>query len=130
MKILVCYESSEDNGTVIEKAKERAKESGATIYLLSVMIGSDVGQLKNVESAKKELEAAQASFKADKLPCETKLIFGGMAAGESIVEYAKEINSDEIIIGVKRKSKVGKLIFGSTAQHVILEAHCPVLTVK
>ena len=130
MKILVCHESSEDNGPVIEKAKERAKESGATVYLLSVMIGSDVGQLQNVEPAKKELATAQDYLKADNIPCETKLIFGGMAAGESIVEYAKEINSDEIIIGVKRKSKVGKLIFGSTAQHVILEAHCPVLTVK
>lgn len=130
MKILVCFESSEDNGPVIEKAKERAKESDATVYLLCVLIGSDVGQLNRVEPAKKELADAQASFQSDNIPCETKLIFGGMAAGESIVDYAKEIASDEIIIGVRRKSKVGKLIFGSTAQHVILEAHCPVLTVK
>ena len=36
---------------------------------------------------------------------------------------------DEIIVGVKRRSKVGKLVFGSNAQYVILEALCPVLTV-
>jgi nucleotide-binding universal stress UspA family protein len=94
------------------------------------MIGSDVGQLQNVEPTKKMLEKVQETLRAEDIPCEIKTIFGGTAAGESIVDYAKEIAADEIIIGVRRKSKVGKLIFGSTAQHVILEAHCPVLTVK
>jgi len=37
---------------------------------------------------------------------------------------------DEIIVGVKRRSKVGKLLMGSTAQYVILQAPCPVVTVK
>jgi nucleotide-binding universal stress UspA family protein len=35
-----------------------------------------------------------------------------------------------IVIGIVKKSKVGKLFFGSTAQYLILKAHCPVLTVK
>jgi nucleotide-binding universal stress UspA family protein len=50
--------------------------------------------------------------------------------GEDLVQYAKEHAIDEIMIGVRRRSKVGKLVFGSTAQYVILEAHCPVLSVK
>jgi nucleotide-binding universal stress UspA family protein len=36
----------------------------------------------------------------------------------------------EIVVGVKRRSKVGKLLMGSTAQYVILKADCPVITVK
>ena len=53
-----------------------------------------------------------------------------MEPGEDLVTFARENNVDEIIIGVRHRSKVGKLVFGSTAQYVILEAHCPVLTVK
>jgi nucleotide-binding universal stress UspA family protein len=53
-----------------------------------------------------------------------------MEPGEDIVRFAKENNVDEIIIGVRSRSKVGKLLFGSTSQVVILEAYCPVVTVK
>lgn len=130
MKIMVCYDASDTNSKLIERAKERAKESDASICLLSVLIGGDVGQLDDLVPAKEELEKTRASFQKDDIPCETKLMFGGMAAGESIVEYAEEKAVDEIIIGIKKKSKIGKFIFGSTAQYVILEAPCPVLTVK
>jgi nucleotide-binding universal stress UspA family protein len=54
----------------------------------------------------------------------------GLRPGEDLVQFAKENGIDEIIIGVRRRSKVGKLVFGSTAQYVILNAPCPVVSVK
>jgi nucleotide-binding universal stress UspA family protein len=62
--------------------------------------------------------------------CEKHLLMRGNATGEDIVSFAKENRADLIVIGVKKRSKVGKLMFGSTAQYVILEADCPVLAVK
>jgi len=47
-----------------------------------------------------------------------------------LVTFAREEQVDEIIIGVKSRSKVGKILFDSTAQAVILTAECPVVTVK
>ena len=54
-------------------------------------------------------------------------MISGLDSGEDIVEFAKQNKADEIIIGIRRKSKVGKLMFGSTAQYVILNAPCPVV---
>jgi nucleotide-binding universal stress UspA family protein len=54
----------------------------------------------------------------------------GREPGEDLVEFAAEHQAAEIIIGIRRRSKVGKLLFGSTAQFVILNAPCPVVTVK
>jgi len=130
MKIMVCYDASSDNSAVLEKAGERAKESSAELHIVSVLIGDDAGTLDRIEPAKKELGAAQEQFKTEGIGCETRVMFGSSAAGESIVDYAVEKEIDEIIIGIQKKSKVGKFLFGSTAQHVILEAPCPVLTVK
>ena len=67
---------------------------------------------------------------ANKIECETKLSVCTLQPGEDVVQYAKTNNVDQIVVGVKRRSKVGKFVFGSNAQYVILEAPCPVLTVK
>jgi nucleotide-binding universal stress UspA family protein len=41
-----------------------------------------------------------------------------------------DVEADLVVIGIKKRSKVGKLMFGSTAQYVILSCDCPVLTVN
>lgn len=47
--------------------------------------------------------------------------------GNAVCEYAKKEGIDMIIIGARHRSRVGKLILGSIAQYIILEAPCPVL---
>ena len=49
---------------------------------------------------------------------------------EEILKTAADVSADLIIIGIRRRSPVGKLILGSTSQQVLLEADCPVLAVK
>ena len=72
----------------------------------------------------------KADFERDGIACEVHASVSYQSPGEDLVNFAKENQVDEIIIGVRRRSKVGKLVFGSTAQYVILEAPCPVLSVK
>jgi nucleotide-binding universal stress UspA family protein len=54
----------------------------------------------------------------------------GQDASDRLVELAEEVAADLIVIGLRRRSPVGKLILGSNAQRVLLDAPCPVLTVK
>ena len=62
------------------------------------------------------------------LPYKTHLLISGLESGEEIVQFAEDKQINEIIVGVRRRSKVGKLLMGSTAQHVILNAPCSVVT--
>lgn len=54
----------------------------------------------------------------------------GRDAHEEIIEVASERRADLVVIGLRRRTPVGKLLMGSTAQRVLLEATCPVLAVK
>jgi len=49
---------------------------------------------------------------------------------ETIVQTAEEVDADMVLVGGRRRSQTGKLVFGSTAQKVLLEADCPVTFVK
>lgn len=49
---------------------------------------------------------------------------------EQVVAVAEEEEAELIIIGLRRRSPVGKLLLGSNAQQILMRATCPVLAVK
>ena len=82
------------------------------------------------DKAESKLEKIETSFKADHIPCVAQASVSVQSPGEDLVQFVRDNGIDEVIIGIRRTSKVGKLIFGSTAQFVILNAPCPVVSVK
>ena len=130
MKILVAYKGTNVGKDLMKIAVKHAKAFDGEILIVTSMIGGDKSEMQKFTDAEKNLEQAKAYFDDYGIKSQTHLLVRGFEAGEDIVKFAKEKYVDEIIMGVRSRSKVGKLIFGSTAQVVILEAHCPVLTVK
>ncbi|AUZ86239.1 universal stress protein [Arthrobacter sp. MDT1-48-3] len=49
---------------------------------------------------------------------------------DALIDLSYEDDVELVVIGVRRRSRVGKLFLGSTAQRVILEAGCAVHSVK
>lgn len=47
-----------------------------------------------------------------------------------LIDAAEQHAAELLVIGLRRRSAVGKLILGSTSQRVLLQAPCPVLAVK
>jgi nucleotide-binding universal stress UspA family protein len=54
----------------------------------------------------------------------------GRDIADEILAVAKDVAADAIVIGIRHRSSVGKLIMGSVAQRVIIDAACPVIPVK
>ena len=54
----------------------------------------------------------------------------GNSPCEDLIRVATEEGADMIVIGLRRRSPVGKALLGSNAQSILLEADCPVLGVK
>ena len=129
MKILVGYDGSNVAKEAIAVAEKHVKAFKAEIILVQSMVGGPEVPRKDFEDAEKNLDYEKSLLLDKKIPCKQILSVRGLQAGEDLVQLADEHKVDEIIIGVRRRSKVGKLIFGSTAQYVVLNASCPVVTV-
>ena len=54
----------------------------------------------------------------------------GRDIADEILAVAKELSADAVVIGIRHRTPVGKLIMGSVAQRVIIDATCPVIAVK
>jgi nucleotide-binding universal stress UspA family protein len=54
----------------------------------------------------------------------------GLEAAEDLLAVAEEVGAELVVIGLRRRTPVGKLILGSNAQRILLDARCPVLAVK
>jgi len=130
MKILVGYDGSNSGKEALDLAKNHAMAFKGEVDVITSMLKGTEKERADMDQAKRGLEYAEALFEGSNISCKTHLLIRGLTSGEDLVEFAKENNIDEIIVGVKRRSKVGKLLMGSTAQFVILNAHCPVVTVK
>jgi len=54
----------------------------------------------------------------------------GTDPADALVRVAGERDASVIVIGLRHRTPVGKLIMGSTAQRILLDARCPGLAVK
>ena len=130
MKILVGYDYSTVTQDVLALAKQHAQTFKAEVHLLRSLERNPELQRDTIQQAEQNLDHLKREFATMGLACDTHVVVSALSAGEDIVEFAEQNSIDLIVIGVRRRSKVGKLLFGSNAQLIILTAPCPVLTVK
>ena len=130
MNILVGYDGSNSAKDALKLAKDHAMAFDYKVDVVTSMLGAKNNQYDDVRQAELGLEYAKALLEEDNIHCETHLLIRGLSPGEDLVQFAEDNQINEIIVGVRRRSKVGKLLMGSTAQHVILNAPCPVVTIK
>jgi nucleotide-binding universal stress UspA family protein len=130
MKILVGYDGSKVAEDVLKLAREHARLFEAGIYLFTSLQQGPELKKGDIEEVESRLDQLKLSFDFDKIPCETHASVTFQTPGEDLVLFAKNNDIDLIFVGVKKRSKVGKLVFGSTAQYVILEAPCPVVSIN
>lgn len=130
MKIMLCYNGSRSSRNALKEVVKRTWLMNARVYLVASLERGTEEEQQTIEDLEGALKAAEDQLRRERIECESHLLVRGMSPEEDLLAYAEEEGIDEIVIGIRKRSRMGKLIFGSTAQFLILNASCPVLTVK
>jgi nucleotide-binding universal stress UspA family protein len=126
--IVVGYIPSPEGIAAFERAKDEAQLRSSRLIVVNT------GQAGNYASPSfatpEDIDAIDAELRAAGIGHEVLQPTGGLAAADEILRIAEEHEAELIVIGIRRRSPVGKLLLGSTAQEVLLSAPCAVLAVK
>lgn len=130
MRLLVGYDGSNVGKEALNIAKSCAEAFQASVEVVTSMVKGSEDDQEKIQQAERGLQYAKSFFDKSGIDCESHLLIRGLSPGEDLVRFAKENDIDFVVVGVKRRSKVGKILMGSTAQYVIIRSPCPVISVK
>jgi nucleotide-binding universal stress UspA family protein len=114
-------ESSERLTTYIEA---RAVE-GDTVYAVNSLPGGNRTSDADVRAGRDALEV----FEDSSVSIDTHQLVRGNSPQEDLMQFAADHDVDEIVVGIRKRSPTGKLVFGSTAQDLLLSSELPVVCV-
>ena len=115
--IVVGYSSKPEGRAALKRALSEAELRHGELVVVHTSLDVEVADLRA------ELEAAGVPF-------EVREAADALDPAEELITTAESRDAEFIIIGLRRRSPVGKLLLGSNAQRVLLDASCPVLAVK
>jgi len=131
MKFLVCYNGTNEAKHTLKVAQAHAKIWDAKLEVVSAITRVEPLKHSKVRKMEDELEGeVNELIEGDGPPYEAQLLLTDLTPGEQLVKFAEDQKINQIFLGIIKKSKVEKFLFGSTAQYVILHAPCPVVTVR
>ncbi len=124
MTVVVAHLSTPEGREALDTAATEAVRRGTSLV---VVVGEPASP--EAESARSEdLRRVEGALEGSAAVLQGET--GGADIAEDLVAAAERSAAELIVIGLRRRSPVGKLILGTNAQRILLDAPCPVLAVK
>ena len=128
MTILVAYIPTPQGEAALDRAVHEARVHGAELIVLNAARGEAPMEQRRLYDD--QAAALRTRLDASGVRYSLRREVQASEQADQILNVAREAAVEMIVIGLRRRSPTGKLIFGSTAQTVLLQAPCPVLSVK
>jgi nucleotide-binding universal stress UspA family protein len=128
MTILVAYAPRPEGQAALDKGIEIATRRQERLVVVNASPG---GRQEDASKADvQDVERVEQLLADSGLNAEFKQFVRGASAVEEIEALVESLQASLLIIGLRKRSAVGKLILGSVAQDILLSVSCPVLAVK
>lgn len=130
MRIVAGFLRSPEGRAALQRAIAETRLRDGELLVVHSMRGGERDELENVLTYREEFEELEKQLAEEDITYRLVEYARGNAPSEDLLQAAEDENADIIVIGIRRRTPVGKLILGSNAQDVLLHANCAVLAVK
>ena len=128
--IVVGYVPKPEGEAALARAIEEAKLRQGRLVVVNSHRGGLEFDADTADRSERDLERLREQLAESGVEHEVRQLVRGFDPAEDVVGVAESSEAELIVIGLRRRSPVGKLILGSNAQRILLDAPCPVLAVK
>jgi nucleotide-binding universal stress UspA family protein len=128
MTVVVGYIPGPSGEAALETALAEADRRRESLLVVNVGLPDAANDPRFLDEGERVRLADRLLFAGAAF--EIEQLVRGRDAADELVEAAARVRASVIVIGMRRRSPTGKLLFGSQAQRVLLDADCPVLAVK
>jgi nucleotide-binding universal stress UspA family protein len=129
MTVVVGYVPDATGYLAVTEAARQARWRETDVVIVNAV--DSAGYTRPTAADELDLDALAARLDTDGMPHSIRhLDIGDGTASDAVLGVAEEVGAELLVVGIRRRSPVGKALLGSNAQRIILNAACPVLTVR
>jgi nucleotide-binding universal stress UspA family protein len=125
--IVVGWSPDEYGKAALARAVEEARLRSGRVVVVNATRGDALVDVRYADED--QLARLTAGLTDSGLEVDVRRSMGADVA-DQVLEVAADVSADLVVIGLRRRSPVGKLLMGSVAQRILLGADCAVLAVK
>jgi nucleotide-binding universal stress UspA family protein len=126
--VLVAYVPRPEGQAALDKGLEVATRRKERLVVVNASPGGRQEDLSMADV--QDVERVEALLAGSGIEAEFKQFVRGKSAVTEIEGLVESLQVSLLIIGLRKRTAVGKLILGSVAQEILLSVSCPVLAVK
>jgi len=127
--VVVGYVPDPTGYLAVTEAAREARWRETDVVIVNVV--DTAGYTRPTAADELDLDALAARLDTEGVPHRIRhLDVGAGTASDAVLGVAREVGADLLVVGMHRRSPVGKALLGSNAQRILLSATCPVLAVR
>ena len=128
--VVVGYVPKPEGEAAVDQGIAEARLRGTQLIVVNSHRGGREYDDDTSAKSDSDLSALETKLRDSGLDYDVRQLVRGFEPAEDLIGIAEDSGADLIVIGLRRRTPVGKLILGSNAQRILLDAPCPVLAVK
>ena len=128
--IVVGYVPSAEGEAALDAAIGEAALRGVSLVVVNSQRGGRTADYEELALTDEQVQTIHDRLHEAGIEHDVRGLVRGKDPADDLIAVAEETSADLIVIGLRKRTPVGKLIMGSNAQRILLDAACPVLAVK